>query len=135
MNKYQHRNIVLFDGVCNLCNGAVNFLIDRDKNNRLHFASLQSDFGQSVLRDFAMEVDDFDTFIFLHKDKLFTRSSGALEVMRILGGFWLFLYIFKIVPPFIRDAVYNLISKNRYKWFGKRESCRMPTPDLKAKFL
>jgi predicted DCC family thiol-disulfide oxidoreductase YuxK len=135
MEKYQQDNIVLFDGVCNLCNSAVNFLIDIDKKNQLHFASLQSDFGQQVLRNFQMQTDNFDTFIFLHQGKLFTRSSGALEIMRLLGGFWYLLYFFIVVPPFIRDGVYKMVSKNRYKWFGSQEACRIPTPELKARFL
>lgn len=135
MEKYQQKNVVLFDGVCNLCNDAVNFLIDEDKNNRLHFASLQSEFGQAVLRDFSMQTDDFDTFVFIHQGKLFIRSTGALEVMRVLGGKWSMLYVFKLVPTFLRDAMYKFISKNRYRWFGKQNACRMPTPELKAKFL
>ncbi len=135
MENYKDKNIVLFDGVCNLCNGAVNFLIDRDKDNKLHFASLQSEVGQAILKEYQMDMANFDTFIFLKKGTLFMRSGGALEVVRILGGAWAWLSVFKIVPTFLRDGIYTLISKNRYKIFGKQESCRMPTPELKAKFL
>jgi predicted DCC family thiol-disulfide oxidoreductase YuxK len=135
MENYKNKNVVLFDGVCNLCNGAVNFLIDRDKDNKLHFASLQSEVGQTVLKDYQMNVSNFDTFVFLREGKLFVRSSGALEVLNVLGGVWSFFYIFKIVPAFLRDGVYNLVSKYRYQLFGKQDACRMPTPELKAKFL
>jgi predicted DCC family thiol-disulfide oxidoreductase YuxK len=135
MEKYTNKNIVLFDGVCNLCNGAINFLIDHDKGNKLLFASLQSDFGQSVLRDYGMNTNDFDTFVFLKDGKMFTRSQGALEVMNVLGGSWSSLYLFRFVPTFLRDGIYKMIAKNRYKLFGQREACRMPTPELKAKFL
>ncbi|GAB4476706.1 MAG: DUF393 domain-containing protein [Thermoflexibacter sp.] len=135
MEKYKNKNIVLFDGVCNLCNGAVNFLIDYDKNNHLHFASLQSEVGQEILQHYGLNTTDFDTFLFLSKEKLFTRSTAALEIVKVVGGFWSFLYIFRFVPTFIRDGIYNLVAKNRYKLFGKRDACRMPTPELKAKFL
>ncbi len=135
MEKYRDKNIVLFDGVCNLCNGAINFLIDHDKDNKLLFASLQSDFGQGVLKDFGMNTSDFNTFIFLKDGKLFSRSQGALEVMNILGGSWSSLYILRFVPSFIRDSIYKLVANYRYKLFGQREACRMPTPELKAKFL
>lgn len=135
MEKYTNKNIVLFDGVCNLCNGAINFLIDHDKDNLLLFASLQSDFGQVVLKDYGMNINDFDTFVFLKDGKMFTRSQGALEVMNVLGGSWSSLYLFRFVPTFLRDGIYKIIAKNRYKLFGQRDACRMPTPELKAKFL
>jgi predicted DCC family thiol-disulfide oxidoreductase YuxK len=135
MENYKDKNIVLFDGVCNLCNGAVNFLIDCDKSNRLHFASLQSEVGQEILQYYGLNTTDFDTFVFLNKGKLFTRSTAALEIVKTIGGFWSFLYIFRFIPAFIRDGIYNLVAKNRYKLFGKRNACRMPTPELKAKFL
>lgn len=135
MDKYASKNIVLFDGVCNLCNGAVNFLIDHDTSNVLHFASLQSDFGQEVLKDYGMKTNDFDTFVFLKNGKLFTRSQAALEVLHQLGGSWASLYLFRFVPSFVRDGIYKLVAKNRYRLFGQRDACRMPTPELKAKFL
>ncbi|MCU0392224.1 MAG: thiol-disulfide oxidoreductase DCC family protein [Thermoflexibacter sp.] len=135
MENYQDKHIVIFDGVCNLCNGAVNFLIDIDKKNRLHFASLQSEFGQEILKAHNMQTQDFNTFIFLSHGQLFTRSTAALEVMKIVGGIWSSVAILKFVPRIIRDGVYKLISKYRYSIFGKREACRVPTPELKSKFL
>lgn len=135
MEKYKNKNIVLFDGVCNLCNGAINFLIDHDKDNKLLFASLQSDFGQGALKDYGMNTSDFDTFVFLKDGKMFTRSQGALEVIDVLGGAWSSLYMFRFVPSFLRDGIYKIVAKNRYRLFGQRDACRMPTPELKAKFL
>jgi predicted DCC family thiol-disulfide oxidoreductase YuxK len=129
------QNVVLFDGVCNLCNGAVNFLIDIDHQQKLHFASLQSDFGQRVLQAQGLDTFQFDSFVFLQGTQFYTRSRAALEVARTLGGFWQLAYGFMLVPSFIRDGVYNLVSRYRYRWFGKLEACRVPTLALKARFL
>jgi len=129
------KNVILFDGVCNLCNDVVNLLLDLDINKVLYFSSLQSDFGQSVLRKFNLPTNNFNSFIFLKKGKIYQKSDGALEVCRTLGRFWKILYFFKIIPTFARDAVYEWVAKNRYQWFGKKEFCRMPIPDLQARFL
>ena len=127
--------IILFDGVCNLCNSSVQFIIKRDKKNQFLFASLQSRTGQEYLRKFNLPADTFNSFLLVEDDHYYTRSASALRIARSLSGGWPLLYAFIIVPRFIRDAVYNLIAKNRYKWFGKQEACRVPTPDLKKKFL
>ncbi len=129
------KSVVLFDGVCNLCNSAVNFLLDIDQHQRLHFASLQSTFGQAVLAGQGMDQRDLDTFVFLVNNQVFTRSRAALEVLRAVGGVWQLAYCLIIVPPFIRDGIYKWVAKNRYRWFGKQETCRLPTPLLKARFL
>ena len=128
-------HVVLFDGVCNLCNGLVNFLIDHDRHNKLKFASLQSAFGQKILAEHHLPTQNFDTFIFLSDGKVYMRSSGILELFRVLGGWWQLCYMGIVLPSFVRDSLYAWVAKNRYKWFGKQESCRMPTPELKAKFL
>ncbi len=127
--------IVLFDGVCNLCNAAVLFIIKRDKKNLFRFASLQSSFGQSVLQKFHLSSDALNSFILFEKGKVYTRSAGALLVAKKLSGVWPLLYAFIVVPRFIRDAVYNFIANNRYKWFGKKEACWIPSPALQAKFI
>ncbi len=127
--------IVLFDGVCNLCNSSVQFIIKRDKKKQFLFASLQGKFGQEFLKKNNLPADNFNSFILLEDEKIFIRSSGALRMLKHLGGGLSLLYGFIIVPKFVRDAVYNLIAKNRYKWFGKKEECWLPTPDLKARFL
>ena len=127
--------IILFDGVCNLCNSSVQFIIKSDKKNRFLFASLQGHTGQEYLRRFNLPADTFNSFLLVEDDHYYTRSTSALRIARSLSGGWPLLYAFIIVPRFIRDAVYNLIAKNRYKWFGKQHACWIPTPALKAKFL
>ena len=126
--------IVLFDGVCNLCSGSVQFILKRDKNNLFQFASLQSKPGQEYLKKFNLPADTFNSFVLVEGDKIYTRSTAALRIARNLKG-WKWLYGFRIVPKFIRDAVYNLIAKNRYRWFGKKDECWIPTPELKSRFL
>jgi predicted DCC family thiol-disulfide oxidoreductase YuxK len=130
-----HPYILIFDGVCNLCNGMVQFFIKNDKQKKLRFASLQSEFGQQVLKQNGLNIDQFDTFIFIENDILYTKSDAGLKVFRTLGGIWRFMYVFILLPKFFRDWVYSLIAKNRYKLFGKQESCWIPTPELKSRFL
>ena len=127
--------IILFDGICNLCNSAVQFVINHDPNEQFLFASLQSEFGQQLLKEQQLPSQQFDSFILLQNEKVYTRSTAALKVARQIKGAWKSLYIFIIIPKFIRDAVYNWIARNRYKWFGKKDACMIPTPQLKARFL
>jgi len=129
------QSIVLFDGVCNLCNRAVQFIIKRDKKKQFLFASLQGKAGNKLLQKFDLPANLFNSFILVEGDKVYTRSTAALRVAKKLSGGWKLLYGLMIVPGFIRNAVYNLIAKNRYKWFGKREECMIPTPELKERFL
>lgn len=135
MYHWESESVVLFDGVCNLCNGIVNFLIDADPRQRLKFASLQSEAGQQILARFDMDTADFDTFVFYSKGHTYTRSRAALEVARQLGGMWQLAYAAIIIPSLLRDGIYRWIAANRYRWFGKLDACRMPTPELKARFL
>lgn len=127
--------IVLFDGVCNLCNASVNFIIDRDAKAVFKFASLQSDFGQKILNENQLKQADFDSILLLKEDKILKKSDAALEIARNLEGWWKFFYVLKVIPKFIRDFGYDLIAKNRYRIFGKSETCRIPTAELKARFL
>lgn len=127
--------VILFDGVCNLCSNIVQFILKRDKKDTFRFASLQSDFGHSVLQKFNLPADSFNSFILYQNEKIYTKSSGALLVAKQLSGAWPILYIFIVVPSFIRNSVYNIIACNRYKWFGKKEACWVPSPALKIKFL
>jgi len=99
------------------------------------FASLQSDFASEKLKPFHIAPENLESFILLENDKVYLRSTAALRIAKKLNGLWPLLYGFIIVPRFIRDAVYNYIAKNRYKWFGKQESCWVPTPELKSKFI
>ena len=134
MSMYQH-SIILFDGVCNLCNGAVKFVIKRDNRNQFLFASLQSDEGKQILEEHNFPDNKMKSFFLVENGKVYDRSTAALRVARRLTGLWPLLYGFIIVPGFIRDGVYNWIAKNRYQWFGKKDECMVPTPELKAKFL
>jgi predicted DCC family thiol-disulfide oxidoreductase YuxK len=127
--------IVLFDGVCNFCNASVNFVIDRDPEKRIRFAPLQSEVGQRLLKKFNLSPTALDTLILVEGEKCYTRSTAALRIAKRLKGLWPLLYLFILIPPFIRDAVYDFIARNRYKWFGKTEACRVPTPELKERFL
>lgn len=135
MNTETEKKLILFDGVCNLCNGSVQFIIKHDKENQFLFSSLQSEAAQVYLQKFNLSQNTFNSFILIEGDKVYMRSSGALRVLKHLGSGWKLLYAFIIVPKFIRDGVYNFISKNRYKWFGKKDACWIPTTELKSKFL
>jgi predicted DCC family thiol-disulfide oxidoreductase YuxK len=127
--------IILFDGVCNFCNSAVNFVIKRDKKGRLFFTPLQSSTGQQLLKQYDLPLTEMNSFVFIDKGKAYTRSTASLKVCRYLGGLWPLCYGFIIVPAFIRNGIYDWISGNRYKWFGVREQCMIPPPEVKARFL
>src|SRR4051812_18827908 len=109
--------IVLFDGVCKFCNRSVNFILDRDAHKRLRFAPLQSASGQAVLRRFGLRTDDFDTAVVVEHGRAYTKSSAALRIARQLGGWWSLLAVLFAVPPFLRDAAYDVLARNRYRWF------------------
>ena len=127
--------IVLFDGVCNLCNGFVQFIIKRDTQASFRFGTLQSEEARKMLAESTLDPRELDTVIYLRKGRMLTRSSAALHVLHDIGGAWALLYGFMIVPSFLRDAVYRWVANNRYRWFGKRDSCMIPTPELRARFL
>jgi predicted DCC family thiol-disulfide oxidoreductase YuxK len=129
--------VVLFDGVCNLCNSSVNFIIDRDRHRYFHFAALQSDAGIELLRKHGRTPPpgDPDSIILVENGRVYERSTAALRIARKLRGAWKILYAGIIVPRPLRDVVYKWIARNRYRWFGKKDSCRMPTPELKDRFL
>lgn len=127
--------VILFDGVCNLCNNSVLFVIKRDPKKKFRFASLQSEFGRNQMRNFRLDDSELNSVLLVKQDKLFQKSNAALEIARQLTGGWPLLYGFIIIPSFIRDGVYNWISRNRYRWFGRKEACMIPTPELKARFV
>ena len=129
------QSIILFDGVCNLCNGVVSFVIKRDKKNSLQFAPLQSETAYVLLSKYKMYTQEMQSFIFIENGKVDTQSTAALRVCRHLSGAWPALYTLIIIPSFIRNSIYKWIAKNRYKWFGKKDECMIPTPELRAKFL
>ena len=127
--------VILFDGVCNLCNGSVNWIMDRDKNNQFKFASLQSIYGQNKVKELGLQDNYMNTVVLEDNGKAYLRSDAALQILKQLGGAYQLAVVFNIVPAFIRDLFYKIVANNRYKWFGKQESCRIPTPELKSKFL
>ena len=127
-------NIVLFDGVCNLCNRSVDFIIRNQKSHKLQFASLQSDVGKSIVNKSGL--DEIPDSVMLYVDgKLLIRSDAVLAISTYLKRPYAYGIIFKYVPKILRDSVYNLIAKNRYRWFGKRETCRVPSADERERFL
>lgn len=126
--------VIFFDGVCNLCNGAVQFVIERDRKNYFKFAALQSDFAINKLSNYSLQVKQGDSFVLLENGKVYEQSTAALRVAKRLNGLWLLLYVFIIIPPFIRNWVYKFIARNRYKWFGRQETCWVPTPELRSRF-
>lgn len=127
-------NLVLFDGVCNFCQGSVQFIIKNDKSNSLKFASLQSNFGQQVIEKYKISKD-IDSIIFVHQNSVFIKSNAALEIAKYLKFPYKMLIVLKIFPLFWRDKVYDFIAKNRYNWFGKQASCMIPSPEIRTRFL
>ena len=130
-----HGRLLLFDGVCNLCTGVVQFIIKHDKRGLFRFASLQSGTGEAFLKSHSMPTDAYASLVYVRKGRVLVRSTAALNIARDLGGLWSLAYGFIIVPPFIRDAVYGFVARNRYKWFGRKEECMLPTPELKTRFV
>jgi predicted DCC family thiol-disulfide oxidoreductase YuxK len=128
-------NLVLFDGVCNLCNGAVQFIIKRDPQQKFRFASLQSAVAQQYIKSLSLTGPALYSIILIKKGRAYDRSSAVLEIARDLSGLWSTVYVFKIIPAFIRDVLYSWVAKNRYRFFGKKDECMIPTADLKARFV
>lgn len=135
VNFPKDKKIILFDGICNLCNNSVQFIIKNDKNDLFRFAPLQSDIGRQIINERGIDTQDLDSVILIEPGiAYYHKSTAALEIAKDLQGYsW--LRHFKFVPQGIRDSIYELIAKNRYKWFGKKESCMIPTPELQALFL
>ncbi|HLV23973.1 MAG TPA: thiol-disulfide oxidoreductase DCC family protein [Moheibacter sp.] len=129
------QKIILFDGVCNLCNSMVQKVIENDVKNQFKFASLQSEFGQNFLEKNHLGKDEFKSIILIDGDEFYTKSDAALRIGKELKGIYKLSGLLFIFPKFIRNFVYDIISKNRYKWFGKQESCWLPTPELQEKFI
>tara|TARA_R110000787_G_scaffold108621_2_gene217037 strand:+ start:21166 stop:21576 length:411 start_codon:yes stop_codon:yes gene_type:complete len=135
MNSESKHKVILFDGVCNLCNTSINFIIRNDKKGVFKFAPLQSDFGKKALKDYNINPKDTDSIILIDADKCYIKSSAALQIAKHLSGAYPLFFGFMIVPKFMRNWVYDFVAKNRYQWYGKKESCMIPSPELKDKFL
>jgi len=132
--------IVLFDGVCNMCNGFVKFIVKRDPHARFKFAALQSEAGQRLLAEAGLPAALMDTVVLIERSseprtRAYVKSNAAVRVARTLGWPWALFYAFVAVPRPLRDVAYSFVARNRYRWFGKQEVCMIPTPDLKRRFL
>jgi predicted DCC family thiol-disulfide oxidoreductase YuxK len=128
---------ILFDGVCTFCDGTVNFIIDRDPKALFRFCPLQSELAKKLLAEQGLVADNemLSSIVLVYKGKLYFKTDAVLRIARLMGGGWVLFYPLLIVPRFIRDFAYTLFAKNRYRWFGKMDQCRVPTPELKARYL
>ncbi|TGJ98265.1 DUF393 domain-containing protein [Leptospira langatensis] len=133
----ERNSILLFDGVCNLCNGTVNLLLDLDKKRVLKYASLQSEFAKNLILEHHLEEETrgVDSILFWDGTRIHSKSEAVLKIASRLGGIWKISLLGTLLPKWIRNQIYDLIAKNRYRWFGKREACRMPTPELRDRIL
>lgn len=130
------KKIIIFDGVCNLCNSSITKVINHDKQNQYVFTSLQGDAGKKLTKERGIDTDLVDSIILIEPGvAYYTKSTAALKVIKSFGGLYSLFGIFEYLPESIRDAVYDYVAKNRYKWYGKKEACMIPTPELKDKFL
>ena len=128
-------NIVLFDGVCNLCNKTVRFIIRRDPKAKFRFASVQSESGQLLLRQLSLPIDRYDSIVYICDDKFYLKSTAVLTILKELGSGWQLMSFLIVFPAFLRDKVYDFIAKWRYKWFGHLESCIVPAPENSDRFF
>lgn len=130
----QPNYIVLYDGVCNFCDASVKFIWKRNASGSIHFASLQSETGKQLLRQFQIP-ESTDSFVFIEHNKAYTESDAAFRVVRHLDGAWKLIATLRIFPKRLRDAGYQLLAKNRYKWFGQKDVCTIPPVDVRARFI
>ncbi len=131
----QDKKIIVFDGVCILCNSFVQFILKKDKRKQFYFTTAQSDFVKEQLKPNPMNANAMDSVLYVKNGKVFTESTAALNIFSDLGGMWKLLSIFKLIPPFIRNAVYRFIAKSRYRVFGMLDTCMMPPSEWKSRFL
>ena len=127
--------VILFDGICNFCNAGINFIIKQDNKKHFRFAALQSDAGQKILQQHGLPTEGFESFILVKDGKVYQRSAAGLKVYNQLSWYWKWTQLGWIAPKFIRDGIYNYIARNRYKWFGKKEACMIPSPEVRSRFL
>lgn len=128
-------NLILFDGVCNLCSALVQFVIRNDQAAKFRFAAIQSEIGKEIFQSHGLDPADLQTFVLIADGRMFVRSDAAIEVVSRLGGAWRSLRLFKFVPRVMRDSIYSTVARNRYRWFGRKEVCVVPTPEIKERFL
>lgn len=135
MINFKNKSIILFDGVCNLCNSSVNFIIKHDTKKRFVFASLQSDAAKEILLQFPLKKNKIDSVILIQNGNIYEKSTAALLISKQLRGICKIAISFIIIPKYFRDTVYDWIAKNRYNWFGKKKRCVVPSADIKDRFL
>jgi predicted DCC family thiol-disulfide oxidoreductase YuxK len=132
----QDKSIILFDGLCNLCESSVQFVIKHDTKDQFRFVSLQSELGQKILNHIGINPKNIDSIVLYQPGKAYYyKSNAAIQIARQLGGLFHFGTLFRIIPTGLRNMMYDYVAKNRYQWYGKKESCMIPSPELKAKFL
>jgi predicted DCC family thiol-disulfide oxidoreductase YuxK len=131
----RHERIIVFDGVCNWCNAWVNITIDHDPHAKFKFGTLQSEPAQQILRSLHLPTEDFETFLLLEDGHIYTKSTAALRIVKHLSGFWPLFYLGIVIPRPLRDALYDYIARRRYEWMGKADTCRVPTPADRGRFL
>lgn len=131
----QYEHVIVFDGICNFCNAFVNFVMERDPQGVFKFGTLQSPPAQQILTQLHLSNRDFETFLLLENGNVFTKSTAALKILRCLPGVWPWLYAFIIIPRPLRDMVYSVIARHRYQWMGRSETCRVPSPKERSRFI
>lgn len=135
-NLPQNKKIILFDGLCNLCDSSVQFLIKRDTKDIFRFVSLQSELGKKLLSKLPNAIQQTDSIILYESEVLFYyKSQAVFQIIKSLGGIFNFLLIFKLLPTSLTDIIYDYIARNRYQWFGKKQHCSVPTMEIQLKFL
>ncbi|MBK9328659.1 MAG: thiol-disulfide oxidoreductase DCC family protein [Sphingobacteriales bacterium] len=134
MNSRELDKVVLFDGVCNFCASSVQFIIKHDKTNSLQFASLQSAIGKELLEYYKMP-ETLEGVVFVENNKAYFKSAAAFRIARYFGGIWRLLLLFSVLPKVVTDFFYDIIARNRYNWFGKKDSCMIPSPEIRSRFL
>jgi predicted DCC family thiol-disulfide oxidoreductase YuxK len=133
--ELKYKTILLFDGYCNLCNSSVQFVLKHEKKEELYFTSLQSEAGIEILKEYSIDVNKVDSLVLIENNKAYIKSSAALKAAKYLKGLYPLLFSFIIVPPFIRNFVYDFIARNRYKWYGKSDTCMIPDKQVAQRFL
>ena len=127
--------VILFDGVCNFCNSTINWIVAQDKRNQFRFATLQSTYGKQIIERYNLHNSYLDTVVLVETEKVYLRSRAILRILNQLGGIYRVAYIFMLIPSPILDFFYNIVAKYRYRWFGKRDTCRVPDASLIEKFI
>ncbi len=134
-NQNYSSPIIIYDGVCHLCNSGVNFILKHDRNKIFRFTPFQSSFAKRLLNQNNVSINPTDTIILMMDEKFYSHADAGLKILLLFGGIWKLFYLLHLFPKFIRNGIYNIIARNRYKWFGKADSCLMPSPEISERFI